>query len=167
MSVLQAFKTKYDDLKQRHRHDLGGLFDYLEDRETYLGKLESGLAGDLSFSTPDDYTLDGNEGDYDATSSGTTDVEVDIQVVDSAGDVMDWFNGSLTVTSSVETGSGAISDDGPVSITEGEGTVTLTLDGSGTSWAAGDEAKLSVDEQTILGYTVTADAVVITIPTAA
>lgn len=157
---MASVTEQLEDLTNRHRHDLGDLFDYLDNMALALG-------GNMAFSTPADYTLSGDEGDYAATTGGTTAVEVTVELVDSEGNRCSWFDGSLTVTSTVQTGSGAISDNGPISMSDGVGTVTLTLDGSGTAWAAADEAKLEVDSQSVLGYALSADAVVITIPSAA
>lgn len=157
---MASISEQLEELTNRHRHDLGGLFDYLDNMALALG-------GNMSFSTPDDYTLTGDEGDYDCTTGSTTTVDITVELVDSEGNRCPWFDGSLAVTSSVQTGSGGISNDGPISMEDGVGTVTLTLDGSGTPWAAGDEAKLQVDSQSILGYSLSTDSVVITIPTAA
>ncbi len=80
--------------------------------------------------------------------------DVLVELVNTAGDVHTWFNGSLAIA-----GSESIAGDGTadtaeetVDLVDGVGTCTLEYIGA---WAAADTATVTVTGGTILGYTVT------------
>lgn len=82
--------------------------------------------------------------------------EVTIRLVNSEGNLHNWFTGTVPVTiAEVTDGDGTASVVGGLSPTMTNGVMTVNVKLIGT-WTANDTNTLSVTEATILGYTVTA-----------
>jgi len=121
----------------------------------YLAEENTGLSGDLVL-VLDPATL-GNSAAAVATAIAgdgfSRDVIVELQ--NAAGQVQEWFTGSLAIAvTDVTAGNGtsAIKDSATtVLLTNGRGFVTINYVGT---WAAADTETLTVTGGTILGYTV-------------
>ncbi len=164
--AVDKIKEKYEELVRRYRHGLGDLFDYLEDKESFLDTkdgeistaqgniavLQRAAGGEIQFSTPDDYT-----------KTDETDEDIDLEVQDSEGNVLDWFEGDLAISIAETTsgdGSAAFSGSSPFTFTNGTATVTVQLS---NTWATSDTFTVTIDEQSVLGYTISSDAVQVTL----
>lgn len=150
--ALQTIKEKYKNLVRRNKHDLGDLFDYLEGRENNLGIRDNALGGNIQFSTPADYT-----------KTDETDEDIDLEIQDTDGNVLDFFDGDLAVSVSSTTagdGTAALAGSSPITFSNGTATVTVQLSGT---WATGDTFTVTIDEQSVLGYTIASDSVQVTL----
>lgn len=142
---MASIKEKLDDIVGRHRHDLGDLFDYLD-------KVSLAVGGNMQFSTPDDYT-----------KTDETDEEVTLELQDSKGNRLDFFDGDVAVSISETTagdGTASFSGSSPFTFEGGVATVTVQLS---NTWATGDTFTVTVDSQSVLGYTLSSDAVQVTL----
>jgi hypothetical protein len=89
--------------------------------------------------------------------------QVDITLQTAAGEVHEWYCGSLTVTAADTSAAGTIAVSGGTGITFNKGKATVILSGSATAWLAGETNTLTVPATTILGYTVASKTSVETI----
>ena len=142
---MASVTEQLEDLTNRHRHDLGDLFDYLDTIALAVG-------GNIQFSTPDDYT-----------KTDETDEEIVLEVQDSEGNVLEWFDGDLAVSIAETTsGDGTAAFEGSSPFTFDGGVATVNVQLSAT-WATNDTFTVTIDEQSILGYTISSDAVQVTL----
>ncbi len=142
---MASVTEQLEDLTNRHRHDLGDLFDYLDTIALAVG-------GNIQFSTPDDYT-----------KTDEDDEEIVLEVQDSEGNVLEWFDGDLAASIASTTagdGSAAFSGSSPFTFEDGVATVTVALS---DTWATNDTFTVTIDEQSVLGYTISSDAVQVTL----
>lgn len=79
--------------------------------------------------------------------------DVLVELVNTAGTVHTWFNGSLAVAGSETTAGDGTADTSEETVTMVDGVGTCTLEYIGV-WAAADTATVTVTGGTILGYTV-------------
>ena len=118
---------------------------------------DKALSGDIVFSL----TL---EGDAPAASSeGFEAIPVRVAVEDSAGNIHDWFNKTITMNAlSVTTAGNGTAVQSPANtcvMENGVGRVSVT---GANTWAEGDTFTVSVPNTTILGYTVTSKSITAT-----
>ena len=144
---------------KQHTYTPNSFYDYLE-------KMEKAMGGDveLNIIPAEDDKLEVEIQDMDGYEQ-----EIKVQVVDSEGNVQDWYNGKLNVQvvngSSGDGGTVAINEEDPgadganvdedLKFTNGELEFTITY-ADGDGWTAGDEIKVTVDkdDKNILGYVV-------------
>ena len=117
---------------------------------------DKALSGDIVFSL----TL---EGDAPSAGTGFDAISVRVAVEDSAGNVHDWFNKTITTNAlSVTTAGNGTATQAPANtcvIKNGVGRVSVT---GANTWAEGDTFTVSVPNTTILGYTVASKSITAT-----
>ena len=144
---------RYIETLKQHTYTPNDYYDY-------LARVEDAMAGDMAFSLPKfkPYVSEANHKDGYA-------VEVQVTLVNTAGEAHDWFHGVKEIALSTESTSGtfAIGDDdeatqrktaeAELKFENGVASILLVLDGT---WAADDVIKATVDDDDtkILGYSV-------------
>jgi len=117
---------------------------------------DKALSGDIVFSL----TL---EGDAPSAGTGFDAISVRVAVEDSAGNIHDWFNKTITMNAlSVTTAGDGTATQAPANtcaIKNGVGRVSVT---GANTWAEGDTFTVSVPNTTILGYTVASKSITAT-----
>ena len=117
---------------------------------------DKAMSGDLSF----DLTLKGT-----APSAGTGFSAIDVEVTlnDSAGNVQDWFNKTITMTALAVTtaGDGTATQSPATTCVMENGVGTVSVTGAAT-WASGDTFTVQAASAIILGYTVSSANLLVT-----
>lgn len=112
-----------------------------------LAPISTAMSGDLIFEISP--TTVSNS----ASTVGGTSRDVVIKLTTSGGLLHEWFNGEISVSiSDTSTGGTATIADTTPSMVNGECVVTINYD-SGT-WISGETVTLTVNDSTIMGYTV-------------
>ena len=144
---------RYIETLKQHTYTPNDYYDY-------LARVEDAMAGDMQFSLPaiKPYASETNHEDGYA-------VEVQVVLVNTAGEAHDWFHGVKEIALSTESVSGtfAIGDDdeatqgktaeAELKFENGVASILLVLDGT---WAADDVIKATVDDDDtkIMAYSV-------------
>lgn len=144
---------RYIETLKQHTYTPNDYYDY-------LARVEDAMVGDMAFSLPKfkPYVSEANHEDGYA-------VEVQVTLVNTAGEAHDWFHGVKEIALSTESTSGtfAIGDDdeatqGKTAETDlkfknGVASILLVLDGT---WATDDTIKATVDndDTKIMAYSV-------------
>ncbi len=144
---------RYIETLKQHTYTPNDYYDY-------LARVEDAMAGDMQFSLPaiKPYASEANHGDGYA-------VEVQVVLVNTAGEAHDWYHGTKAIALSTTSTDGtfAIGDDGET--TQGKtaeaelkfenGVATFVLVLGGT-WAADDTITATVDnyDTKIMAYSV-------------
>ena len=139
---------RYIETLKQHTYTPNDYYDY-------LARVEDAMAGDMAFSLPKfkPYVSEANHKDGYA-------VEVQVTLVNTAGEAHDWFHGVKEIALSTESTSGtfAIGDDDEATEAElkfenGVATFVLVLGGT---WAADDTITATVDDDDtkIMAYSV-------------
>jgi len=117
---------------------------------------DKAMSGDLSFNVT-------SKGTAPSAGTGFSAIDFEITLEDSAGNVQDWFNKTITMTAlAVTTVGDGVATQSPATtcvMKNGVGTVSVT--GTAT-WASGDTFTVEVASATILGYTVSSANLLIT-----
>lgn len=129
-----------------------------EDLQKKLNMMEKAMSGDMVFS------ISPATVNRVATSAAFTRT-VTIKLTDAAGNVHDWYNGTLgtTIADTSTAGTASITDTTPDMV---NGVCKVVVSGSAAAWVAGETNTLTLANKTILGQTVTGGTSVETIVSA-
>ncbi len=133
---------------------IGTQTEDLTNKTSLINLLANGMSGDLvlDISSPKD----------ESAGSGGWTREVKIKLVDANGKVHSWFSGSGTV-SIADTSTAGTASIPDTNITFVNGIAKKKITGDAASWVAAEDATLTVDNVTILGYVITGGTAVVTI----
>jgi hypothetical protein len=129
--------------------EITGLSPQVRDELARMQALrDKAMSGDIA------YLVSPATADREATAAAWTQA-LEISLVTAAGEVHEWFNGTIATAASVadtsDAGAASISGTSLVFV---KGKATLPLTGSAHAWVADETATVTIAQKTILGTTV-------------